>query len=326
MFHGGGQDIAAKCLDKLAVGQRVIYAPAKINLRLKVLGRRTDGYHLLSMLNASASLSDEISISFSAETSSNVSCHGLPSEHIPVAHNLVMRAYDLFWRSCGYDSPPFALNAQIKKLIPIGGGLGGGSSDAAVLLNFLIEELADIVADGGMCSKQTLRSRVIESALSLGADVPYAMQQGLCWVQGVGEVVTPIPAVPQWLNLLNRAVIITVPTQSVPTSAFYDFYRQNMVFPDEIVEEDPVMHKALNGEGCSLEQLLVNDFEPYIRRFRPEIGDILDHVRSFFSNTSITGSGAAIISMVTEDQLESLEDYRKSVSSKGIMVHKVKLL
>lgn len=326
MFHGGGQEIAARCLAKLPVEPRVLFAPAKINLRLKVLGRRTDGYHLLSMLNASASLNDEISISFSPETSSDVTCCGVRSEHIPVAQNLVTRAYDLFWRSCGYDSPPFALNAQIKKLIPIGGGLGGGSSDAAVLLNFLIEELADIVADGGMCSKQTLRSRVMEAALSLGADVPYAMQQGLCWVRGVGEIVTPIPAAPQWSNLVNRAVIITVPSQSVPTAQFYDFYRQNRVFPDEVVEEDTVMLKALNGEDCSLEQLLVNDFEPFIRRFKPEIGDILDHVRSFFANTSITGSGAAIFSIVTEDQLETLEDYRKSVSSEGIMVHKVKLL
>ena len=115
-------------------------APAKVNLRLKVLGRRPDGYHLLSMLNCSTSLSDTVRISFHRDEVCSVEIS--PHAAIPAnsGENLVSKAWRYFWREFEISEPGFGFRCEIEKRIPIGGGLGGGSSDAgAMFASFVID-------------------------------------------------------------------------------------------------------------------------------------------------------------------------------------------
>ena len=315
-------DPVAEAYSRLSGRVWHIKAPAKINLRLKVLGRMEDGYHALSMLNGSVSLFDEIKVAFVSDSSCEVQCSGSIDEEISSRDNLVTRAYTLFWRVCGYDTVPFGIQAEINKSIPTGGGLGGGSSDAAALLNFLVEKIGDVSRRSEDGSKSSLRSSIFREAVTLGADVPYALQRGLCWVQGLGEVVQTV----HYPHLADMDILISVPRETVPTAAFYDFYRQSCSFEVGQVGRDEVMDALAEGATCSIETVLINDFEPYIRQFRPLLGDVLDVARSFFPLTSLTGSGSALFSLVDKGAKEQVSRYQKSASSLGVSVHKVKLL
>lgn len=315
-------DLLAEAYSRLAGRVWHIKAPAKINLRLKVLGRMEDGYHALSMLNGSVSLFDEIKVAFVPESSCTVECVGSINEDISSRDNLVTRAYALFWRVCGHNTVPFGIQAEINKSIPTGGGLGGGSSDAAALLNFLLEEIGDVSnkSEGG--SRSSLQSAIVREAITLGADVPYALQKGLCWVQGVGEVVQAV----NYPLLDDMDVLISVPRETVPTSAFYDFYRQKCPLKVGELGRDEVMDALAEGAARPIKAMLSNDFEPYIRQFRPLLGDVLDNARTFFPLTSLTGSGSALFSLADKGAKEQFSHYQKSASSLGVRVHKVKLL
>ncbi len=315
-------DLVEEAYSRLSSRLWRIQAPAKVNLRLKVLGRRDDGYHVLSMLNGSVSLFDEIKVTFVSDCSCQVQCRGAIDEEISSSDNLVTQAYSLFWQACGYSTAPFGLQAEITKGIPTGGGLGGGSSDAAAVLNFLLEKIGDVSDRSAGDSSNSLRSTIARESVTLGADVPYALKKGLCWVQGVGEVVQVV----NYPDLADMDILISVPRETVPTAAFYDFYRQNRSVEVGEVGRDEVMDALAGGAACPIETLLCNDFEPYIRQFRPLLGDVLDNARSFFPLTSLTGSGSAMFSLVDKGAQEQVSRYQKSALSLGVSVHRVKLL
>lgn len=163
-------------------------APAKINLFLDVTGRRADGYHTLTGIMQSVSLCDSItlSLSYAAEDRIQLTCSdpALPTDR----GNLAFRAAELFLARVRMDTaiPPVSVAIHIDKRIPYPAGLAGGSTDAAAVLRGL-----------NHLSGAPLTVSQLESLGGrLGADVPFCVRGGTCITDGIGDLLTPCPALP----------------------------------------------------------------------------------------------------------------------------------
>ena len=177
-------------------------APAKINLALHVTGQRDDGYHLLESLVVFAEHADRLTISAADTLSLRVSgafAKGVPTD----GSNLVLKAATLLQRKRGVGA---GASIILEKNLPHGGGIGGGSSDAATALRLLAE----------LWQVEPLSAA---QALELGADVPVCMHApDPCFMGGIGEVVEPATPLPKfWLVLVNPGV-------GVPTKAVFEQY------------------------------------------------------------------------------------------------------
>ncbi len=175
-----------------------VTAPAKINLYLHVTGRRADGYHLLDSLVVFADFGDRIEVRPAENLSLEVT--GPFADAVPVgSDNLVLRAARLLAQTMEVRA---GACIRLDKRLPVAAGIGGGSADAAATLQAL-QVLWRVDACG-----QTLAAM----ALSLGADVPVCLAGRPCVVSGVGDIVTPAPALPPcWLVLVNPGVPLPTP-------------------------------------------------------------------------------------------------------------------
>ncbi len=165
-----------------------LLAPAKINLRLEVLGRLQSGYHQLRMFNITISLHDLIELEF-LERGIEIRTDdpSLPTDQ----RNTVFQAIAYFSARFGIR---FGVKVKIQKRIPAGAGLAGGSSDAATVLRALLDQFGFSPADLDL----------EELAYRVGADVPYLLFGGPAWVEGIGEKVEPVPDIPPRFFLLAK--------------------------------------------------------------------------------------------------------------------------
>ncbi|MGO4852474.1 4-(cytidine 5'-diphospho)-2-C-methyl-D-erythritol kinase [Phaeovulum sp. W22_SRMD_FR3] len=165
-------------------------APAKVNLTLHVTGRRADGYHLLDSLVVFTELGDRLH--FAAGPGLSLSVEGPMASGVPESEeNLVLKAARLLGGG----------NAAIRleKHLPHAAGLGGGSSDAAAALS-------------GLAALWQRSLPLTSMVMKLGADVPVCLKPGVKRMQGVGEVITPLPSLPPlWLVLVNPGVMVPTP-------------------------------------------------------------------------------------------------------------------
>lgn len=173
-------------------------APAKINWFLHVTGRRPDGYHLLQSVFQCIDWADEIDLHLrddrKIERLTNV-------PHIPEEQDLVVRAARLLQR---YSGCRWGVNIAVRKRIPMGGGLGGGSSDAATVLRGLNQ----------LWQLGLSRLELQQIGLELGADVPFFIVGETAFVEGVGEQLRPV-------HLPRRSLLLLDPGVSVPTAAIF---------------------------------------------------------------------------------------------------------
>ncbi len=181
------------------LGGTCVAAPCKINLHLRIHDRRPDGYHNLLGVFQTLDLSDEIVIESLKERSAcAVEMDGL----VPPERNIVYKAFHAFRRATGFDG---GVRIRVKKRVPLGAGLGGGSSDAASVL-LALNELA-----GTACSRELLTA----IAASLGSDVPFFLDGGTALVSGRGERVKNInPA-------LDYGVVLVFPSFPSDTAEAY---------------------------------------------------------------------------------------------------------
>jgi 4-diphosphocytidyl-2-C-methyl-D-erythritol kinase len=236
-------------------------APAKLNLFLHVTGRRPDGYHELQTLFQIIDLCDTLTI--------GVSDHGRierPSGPAGVDpdSDLTVRAAKALQAATG---SAMGASIRIAKRIPMGGGLGGGSSDAATVLLALnhlwrcglsIDELARL-------------------GLPLGADVPVFVRGSSAWAEGVGERLEPVELPERWYVVIHPGV--AVPTKDVFQSS-------------ELTRNTPVITiRAFFGPGGSAGSR--NDCEPVVRTLYPEVADALDWLGKF-APARLTGTGSCI--------------------------------
>ncbi len=271
------------------------------------MGRRSDGYHLLQSLFWPLSLADKIEIAPSnhlevqtcwapdaAQTQS-----ALPQE----CDNLVFRAAKSIWGDAA------KLKIMVRKSIPIGGGLGGGSSNAAALLRYAIESRQLGIDEG---------SRL---ALGLGADVPYFLNPSPCWVEGVGEIRQPLDF-PSALGEL--CFLLVFPPFGVATpSAFADF-RQSLK-PFDAKLRNPF------DDGMSSDAFFrylveaTNTLESSVAHSHPVIGQVLGQLRttkSLYSGLSGTGSTCfALFPSRNEAQktAQDLSQFFRTVSCSSVL-------
>jgi 4-diphosphocytidyl-2-C-methyl-D-erythritol kinase len=192
-----------------------IEAPCKINLHLKVGEKNEDGFHNLESIFACMAFSDSLSFEYAGKEGD---CFiEMAGEEIPAEKNLVFKAVSLFRQSTGFSQ---GLHVSINKRIPIGAGLGGGSSDAAstlLALNFLAgQKLAKQHEDTAGASGLLPTENLQEMAAALGSDVPFFLTGGTAWISGRGEIIEPLPS-PQGLW-----VVLAKPAFSSDTATAYE--------------------------------------------------------------------------------------------------------
>ena len=166
-------------------------ARAKVNLALHVLGRRTDGYHLLDSIVLFADLCDRLSFS-RAETNS-LAVSGPCAAGLSDADDLILRAQEAMARAFGPLIPNIAV--RLEKNIPLASGLGGGSADAAATLRALCR----------FAGLESSSRAVQELASSLGADVPVCLASSPARMRGIGELIEPLPDFPRLNVVLANA-------------------------------------------------------------------------------------------------------------------------
>jgi len=254
-----------------------IPAFAKINLRLDILGKRPDGYHELRTIFQMVSLHDELSLRTSEQKDISLLIEGnaVLSQEAP-QKNLVYRAVDALRRELKIRD---GLEIDLKKTIPAGRGLGGGSSDAAAaLLGYLRLTKRDIPLP-----------RLLEIAASLGADVPFFLSGGRAMGIGRGDEIYPLPDVSKLAILIVSPKIIHVPTP--------DAYRWLKARPLTLTKSsvDPKLWKfcalcwSAQGSGLS------NDFEPPVFRRHPRLAQIKRALlQRGAAEASLAGSGSAV--------------------------------
>lgn len=211
-------------------------APAKINLSFRILRRRDDGFHEIETLMTPISLYDELTIE-RGESGKGIAFH-CDDAALAGADNLVVRAAQLFCKAIG---APADLRIELRKRIPHGAGLGGGSSDAATTLLGLNELFA-----AGLT-----RARLTSLAAKLGSDVPFFIAQSAARCRGRGEIVEAT-ALPRKLPLL-----LLKPAFGVPTPWAYSRWRDARETPG-------ISYAPQNIDGVEM----INDLErPVFEKF-----------------------------------------------------------
>ncbi|KXW55631.1 4-(cytidine 5'-diphospho)-2-C-methyl-D-erythritol kinase [Ferrovum sp. PN-J185] len=230
-------------------------APAKINLFLHVLGQREDGYHLLQSLMTYLDFNDEISLTLRQDGQiKRVGEYSVNEEH-----DLVIKAARLLQQQASVAA---GVEISYKKRIPMGAGLGGGSSDAATVLIGL-NKIWDLKAS---------RRKLEEVGLTLGADVPFFIRGESSFMEGIGEILHPFHVTPRWFLVLN-------PGMGVSTAE---------VFRDPQLTRDAQPVKMSDFSGI----VGRNDLRPVVIRRIPEVGQLLEWL-SKWGEAQMSGSGTS---------------------------------
>lgn len=238
-----------------------ILAPAKLNLFLHLTGRRDDHFHLLESLFVFTTLGDTLTIMPDREL--RFSLHGPFGKvlaHSDLSKNLIVRAANLLRET--YSVQLGAL-IQLSKHIPIGAGLGGGSSDAAATLIGL-----------NRLWKLNLDIRTLSHlALTLGADVPACLYRQPVFVSGIGEIISPVA-----LPFKTSPVLLIKPNQSLTTTHVFQYFK-NQGFPFSSTLTAPCFSKDWNAfiDFLSVQK---NDLEMSATHFLPVIHALLDYLKT----------------------------------------------
>ncbi|MFK8329730.1 4-(cytidine 5'-diphospho)-2-C-methyl-D-erythritol kinase [Pseudomonas sp. BJa5] len=232
-------------------------APAKLNLMLHILGRRADGYHLLETLFQFLDYGDELTFAVreDGEIRLQTEIDGVPHDS-----NLIVKAARKLQALSGCSQ---GADIWLKKVLPMGGGIGGGSSDAATTLLGLnhLWKLG--------CSEDQLA----ELGLSLGADVPVFVRGHAAFAEGVGEILTPADPEEPWY-------VVLVPQVSVSTAEIFS-------------------HPQLTRDSLPLKMRPVpkgnsrNDCQPVVEQSYPEVRNSLNLLGKF-TDARLTGTGSCV--------------------------------
>jgi 4-diphosphocytidyl-2-C-methyl-D-erythritol kinase len=246
-------------------------APGKLNLFLHVLGRRADGYHLLQTVFRLIDRCDRVGIA--ARADGEIRRHQ-PLAGVPAEEDLCVRAARLLQQRCGTRQ---GADLALEKNLPIGGGLGGGSSDAATTLIVL----------NRLWGAGLTRGALQELAAQLGADVPFFVFGENALGEGIGERLSALSLPPAWY-------VVLVPPVALATS---DVFSDNALTRNTKRLKIPPFFSGLGA----------NDLEPVALRRRPEIAAHLKWLRARVPQARMTGSGACVFAeFATEQEARAL--------------------
>lgn len=254
-------------------------AYGKINLGLDVLRKRKDGYHEVRMIMQTVGLYDKIDIYLKETPGIEVETNLF---YLPVnENNLVHKAAKLLMDEFHV---PHGISIHLKKFIPVSAGMAGGSSDAAAVL-FGVNKMFQL----GLSTKQ-----LMERGVKIGADVPYCIIRGTALSEGIGEILTPLPPMPQC------QVLIAKPGISVSTKFVYEHLnaaglkKEDHPNIDVIIEgiKDHDIYQVAAGLGNVLETVTISEY-PVIARLKnrmKELGAV---------NSLMSGSGPTVFGIFT---------------------------
>ena len=235
----------------------ILPSPAKLNLMLHILGRREDGYHELQTLFQFLDYGDEMT--FSVREDGKICLH---TEFAGVPHdqNLIVKAAKKLQQQSGC---PLGIDIRIKKVLPMGGGIGGGSSNAATTLLGL----------NHLWQLGWNQNRLAELGLSLGADVPVFVHGHAAFAEGVGEILTPVEPEEPWY-------LVLIPQVAVSTAE---------IFSHPLLTRDSLPIKVRPvPKGNSR-----NDCEAVVKERYPEVRNALNLLGKY-TEAKLTGTGSCI--------------------------------
>ena len=274
-----------------------ILAPAKLNLTLDVLHRRPDGYHEIASVFLAVTLADRLTVARVPDGAGQlgesslrrrsgsvalhhheirVTCEGFeaPSDQTNTAYQAAHLSLREFGLSGGCD-------IHIEKRIPPGGGLGGGSSDAAAVIQWLADEAGIMDAD-----------RIATVAAKIGSDVPFFLGEACALVQGRGEILHSLPMPPP------IPIVIIYPSDPVSTKDAY-----SLLTPSGLTYADTATARLVSlleqrANWRDIAAMLANDFETAILPTRPDIAQAKDFLIEIGAlGALMTGSGAAVFGL-----------------------------
>lgn len=253
-------------------------APAKLNLFLHVTGRRPDGYHLLQSVFQLIDRSDMLHFDL-REDGRIVRTTDVPG--VPEEQDLIVRALrllaDEFQRRHGRRAP--GIDVAVEKILPMGGGLGGGSSDAATALM-----AANYLWQAGLSQKE-----LMALGLPLGADIPFFIFGETAFAEGVGEELQPVTGPDCWYVVIEPGV-------SVPTPAIFgapDLTRDTK----QVTISDFSRHQAVQNELCGFGK---NDLQAVAARLFPPVAQAVEWLGSY-GRARMTGSGACVFCALSSE-------------------------
>ncbi len=247
-------------------------APAKLNLMLRVTGQRSDGYHLLQTVFQFLDLHDELI--FHLQEGNEIQLAN-PIEGVPENDNLCVRAAKALQQATGCEK---GVTIELNKRLPMGGGLGGGSSDAATTL----------VALNHLWGCRLEEEKLRRIGLHLGADVPIFIHGQAAWAEGVGEDFSPI-------DPPESFYLVLVPACHVSTAEIFS--------QPDLTRSSPriKIRDFLQGDSR-------NDCLPVVRRRHPEVAEAMDWLNQY-AEARLTGTGACVFAAFANEQ-EARSVYR----------------
>ena len=263
-------------------------AQAKLNLFLRILSREPSGYHQIETLFQRIALADSVTVHRDGAGRS-LDCRGADAG--PVERNLAWRAAVAYAEAAG---GPATFRIEIEKRIPVGGGLGGGSADAAAVLRAL-NALAERPLDDGALAG---------IAFSLGADVPYLLSEhALAIGSGRGERLQPLESMP------SRDVLLAIPAFGVSSADAFGWHEEGRASRRPGTRATlPVSRKL---EWKTIAALATNDLEGAVIAHHPEIGELRELLRrSGAMLAQMSGSGSTVFGVFESAPASALLDER----------------
>ena len=255
-----------------------LFAPAKVNLYLRVTGRREDGYHLLDTLMAPISLGDEVEVSRADGPPGSMTVRADDPDVPRGPENTVRRAARAFRERTGLRDP---VAVDLRKRIPVGAGLGGGSTDAAAALRGMNDLLGAGLSDRDL----------LALAVSVGADVPFFVRGGAARAGGIGEKLSPAGPLPRlWM-------VVLFPNFPVSTAWVYRNYTLKLT---KSSDDNNLIEKL--GTPREVARVMVNDLETVTIGRYPRIARLKSRLDERGAVGSLmSGSGSAVFGLFADE-------------------------
>lgn len=280
-------------------------APGKINVCLRVGPLRDDGYHDVATIYQAVSLLEEVTATESDTFSLSFS-GPIDTSHLKVDEsNLVLRAARAVAADAGYNG---GADLQVVKRVPIAGGMGGGSADAA----------ATLVAVDALWGTNLGTAKLTEIAATLGADVPFALHGGTALGVGRGDILSPVlaKAAFHWVLVLNDAGLSTP-----DVFRQLDRHRAEHSIDIETVAVDPTIDAELmqalrSGDATALGEYLRNDLQAAALQLKPELGEVLEFGETHGALAGLVSGSGPTIALLAADA-ESAADIARAFTDGG---------
>lgn len=268
---------------------------AKINLYLDIVGKRPDGYHLLKTVMQTVDLYDELVFEFG------------PGDDIQVLSNtdklkndrtnIIYRAIELMKQEFNISS---SINVALKKNIPMGAGLGGGSSNAAAIIKTL----------AGFFNISCPYKKLIDIACRLGADVPFFLKGQTALCEGIGEIIIPLAPIK------NLKIVIVNPNYEISTAEVFKRVGQragqNAHFPLTKNRENDIITDFTQYVADDLP--LYNVLEDFVLPYHSGLVEIKDLLKSFGCPSLMSGSGASVFGILKDEV--NISELEKALKNK----------